>query len=143
MVRIAKEHDAEQLELLNNEFNGAGETSLENIRHSLRHNKQEIVVVDEENGELAGFICIQMKKSFCYDEYMPEVTEVYVKPQYRKCGIFKAMITYAEMYCSKHYPHHKFELLTGIENTIAQTAYRKLGYAEDGEIHLSKRFERT
>ncbi len=27
MVRIATEHDAEQLEILNNEFNGAGETS--------------------------------------------------------------------------------------------------------------------
>ncbi len=141
MVRIATEHDAEQLEILNIEFNGAGETSLENIRHSLKHNKQEIVVVDEDNGELTGFVCIQLKKSFCYDAYMPEVTEVYVKPQYRKCGICKAMITYAERHCSKHYPHHKFELLTGLKNTIAQTAYQKLGYVEDGEIHLSKRFK--
>ena len=39
MVRIATEKDAEQLEILNNEFNGEGETTLENIRLSLADNK--------------------------------------------------------------------------------------------------------
>lgn len=71
MVRIATEKDAEQLEILNNEFNGEGETTLGNIRASLAGNKQEIVVVDEMNGELTGFVCVQLRKSFCYDEYMP------------------------------------------------------------------------
>lgn len=44
MVRIATEKDAEQLEILNNEFNGEGETTLENIRLSLADNKQEVIV---------------------------------------------------------------------------------------------------
>ena len=35
MVRIATVQDAEQLEFLNNEFNGEGETTLDNIRSSL------------------------------------------------------------------------------------------------------------
>lgn len=35
MVRIATEQDAAQLQMLNNEFNGEGETTLENIRASL------------------------------------------------------------------------------------------------------------
>ena len=26
-----------------------------------------------------GLVCVQLKKSFCYDDYMPEITEVYVK----------------------------------------------------------------
>ena len=143
MVRIATVQDAAQLEILNNEFNGEGETTLENIRASLAGNKQEIVVVDEMNGELTGFACVQLKKSFCYDEYMPEITEVYVKPQYRRCGVARAMITYAEEYCKNHYPFHKFELLTGAENIIAQSAYKNLGYCEDDEIHLAKRFMRS
>ena len=50
MIRKATVNDAEQLSVLNEEFNGKGET----------------------------------KKSFCYDEYMPEITEVYVNPTYRK-----------------------------------------------------------
>ena len=142
MVRIATVQDAEQLEILNNEFNGEGETTLDNIRNSLANNKQEIIVVDNKNGELTGFVCVQLKKSFCYDDYMPESTEVYVKPQYRRNGIARAMITYAEEYCKSHYPLHKFELLTGAENDGAQSVYTKLGYSEDGELHLSKRFAR-
>ena len=142
MVRIATAQDAEQLEILNKEFNGDGETSLDNIKASLADNKQEVIVVDEQNGELTGFVCIQLKKSFCYDDYMPEITEVYVKPQYRRTGVARAMITYAEEYCKSHYPLHKFELLTGIENDGAQSVYAKLGYREDGELHLAKRFVR-
>ena len=142
MVRIATVQDAAQLEILNNEFNGEGETTLENIRASLAGNKQEIVVVDETDGELTGFVCVQLKKSFCYDDYMPEITEVYVKPHYRRNGIARAMITYAEEYCNSHYPLHKFELLTGDENDGAQSVYTKLGYSEDGELHLAKRFAR-
>ena len=142
MVRIATVQDAEQLEILNNEFNGEGETTLDNIRSSLANNKQEVIVVDEQNGELTGFVCVQLKKSFCYDDYMPEITEVYVKPHYRRNGIARAMITYAEEYCKSHYPLHKFELLTGHENDDAQSVYAKLGYSEDGELHLAKRFAR-
>ena len=142
MVRIATVQDAEQLEFLNNEFNGEGETTLDNIRSSIANNKQEIVVVDETNGELTGFVCVQLKKSFCYDDYMPEITEVYVKPHYRRNGIARAMITYAEEYCKSHYPLHKFELLTGAENDGAQSVYTKLGYIEDGELHLAKRLTR-
>ena len=142
MVRIATEKDAEQLEILNNEFNGEGETTLDNIRASLADNKQEVIVVDEQNGELTGFVCVQLKKSFCYDDYMPEITEVYVKPQYRRCGVARTMIAYAEEYCKSHYPLHKFELLTGAENDVARIAYAKLGYCEDAELHLAKRFVR-
>lgn len=142
MVRIATVQDAEQLEILNNEFNGEGETTLDNIRSSLANNKQEVIVVDEQNRELTGFVCVQLKKSFCYDDYMPEITEVYVKPQYRRNGIARAMITYAEEYCKQRLPIHKFELLTGTENDGAQSVYAKLGYSEDGELHLSKRLTR-
>ena len=142
MVRIATVQDATQLEILNNEFNGEGETTLENIRASLVGNKQEIVVVDEADGELTGFVCVLLKKSFCYDDYMPEITEVYVKPHYRRNGIARAMITYVEEYCKKRFPLHKFELLTGDKNDGAQIVYAKLGYSEDGELHLAKRFAR-
>jgi len=142
MVRIATVQDAEQLEILNNEFNGEGETTLDNIRASLADNKQEVIVVDEQNGELTGFVCVQLKKSFCYDDYMPEITEVYVKPQYRRCGVARTMIAYAEEYCKSHYPLHKFELLTGADNDVARIAYAKLGYCEDAELHLAKRFVR-
>ena len=139
LVRIATVNDAEQLNILNNEFNGEGETSIGSIRNSLMKNKQEVVVVADEEDMLVGFVCVQLKKSFCYDDYMPEITEVYVKPTYRKRGVASEMITFAEAYCSKNYPLHKYELLTGQENFVAQSVYSKLGYVDDKELHLSKR----
>lgn len=142
MVRIATVRDAEQLGILNNEFNGKDETTIDNIRNSIINNKQEVVIVAYENGVLVGFVCVQLKKSFCYNEYISEITEVYVVPTYRKKGIASEMITYAEDYCTKNYPLHKYELLTGKKNVIAQFVYGKLGYADDGEIHLSKRIKR-
>lgn len=139
MVRKVNENDAEQLAVLNDEFNGPGETTVGNIRESIRGNQQEVVIVDDENGVLTGFVCVQLKKSFCYDDYMPEITEVYVRPAYRNKGIAGNMISFAEEYCSRHYPLHKVELLTGKENHIAQSLYSKLGYRDDRELHLSKR----
>ena len=139
MVRIATASDAEQLRRLNEEFNGEDEITIESIIESLRNNPQEVVIVAEEDNVLVGFVCVQLKKSFCYDDYMPEITEVYVMPEYRKRGIASNMILFAEKYCSKKYPLHKYELLTGKKNVAAQSVYGKLGYMDDGEIHLSKR----
>ncbi len=62
MIRTATPTDAHQLSLLNDEFNGKGETTIENIQKSLSTNQQEIVIVDEENGILTGFVCVQLKK---------------------------------------------------------------------------------
>ena len=142
MIRIATVNDAEQLSVLNDEFNGEGETCIDNIRNSLINNKQEVVIVADENDMLVGFVCVQLKKSFCYDDYMPEITEVYVKPAYRKRGVASKMITFAESYCSKNYPLHKYELLTGKQNFVAQSVYKKLGYVDDNELHLSKRMKK-
>ena len=141
MVRKADINDAEQLEMLNVEFNGAGETTIENIRNSLADNCREVVIVDDDNGTLNGFVCVQLKKSFCYEDCMPEITEVYVRPACRRQGIAGRMIRFAEEYCRENYPLHKFEILTGEENHAAQQVYEKLGYKYDHELHLSKRIK--
>lgn len=142
MVRKATPNDAEQLHMLNDEFNGKGETTIDNIKDSLMNNQQEIVIVDEENGVLTGFVCVQLKRSFCYDEYTPEITEVYVNPAYRKKGIASNMITFAEKYCSQNYPLCKYELLTGKKNTTVQAVYNKLGYTDDNKLHMTKKIRK-
>ncbi|WP_286081022.1 GNAT family N-acetyltransferase [Parablautia intestinalis] len=141
MVRLAAGEDAPQLEILNNEFNGVG-VSHKYIKQSLLSNEREIVVVDEEDGIIAGFVCVQLKKSFCYEEYMPEITEVYVSQAYRRKGIASKMIMFAEKFITDHYYAHEWGLLTGKDNKAAQTVYDKLGYQEDGECHFSKMREK-
>lgn len=44
----------------------------------------EVVVVRIATMRVVGFVCVQLKKSFCYNEYMPEIMEVYVVPTYIK-----------------------------------------------------------
>ena len=69
---------------------------------------------------------------------MPEITEVYVRPEYRGRGIAREMLIFAQEYCKKIYPLHSFELLTGSDNTAAQKLYSALGFERSGEIHMSK-----
>lgn len=139
MIRLASVGDAAELELLNAEFNGRGEATAESIRTSLLTNRHEVVVVaDGENGRLAGFVCVQLKKSFCYEDFMPEITEVYVRPDYRRHGVAREMLIFAQEYCKKIYPLHSFELLTGSDNTAAKKLYSALGFEYDGEVHMAK-----
>ena len=139
MIRLASVGDAGELERLNAEFNGKGKTTEESIRASLLTNRREIVIVADGNGgRLAGFVCVQLKKSLCYEDFMPEITEVYVRPEYRGRGVAREMLTFAQEYCKKIYPLHSFALKPGSENTAAQKLYSAIGCERDGEMHMSK-----
>ena len=138
MIRLATPEDAQGLFRLNEAFNGKDETSLENIKNSLLNNQQEVVIVAEESSILVGFVCVQMKKSFCYDDHMPEITEVFVADGFRRRKLASSMLVFAEAYCRRTYTLHKFELLTGKKNLAAQAFYESIGYRDDGEIHLTK-----
>ncbi|MBR5491226.1 MAG: GNAT family N-acetyltransferase [Oscillospiraceae bacterium] len=137
-IRLATADDAQQLSALNAEFNGEGLNDVENIRISLAENKQEIVIVADEEGTLCSFLCLQLKRSFCYSTLSPEISEVYVRPQSRKRGLAEAMIKFAEEYCIAKGLGKKIEILTGETNYAARTLYERLGYREDDGKHLVK-----
>ena len=139
MIRLATIDDAKQLFILNEKFNGEGETSLENIKNSILNNNQEIIVVAEHKQIIVGFVCVQIKKSFCYNENYAEISEVFVNENYRRRKFASKMIKFAEEYCIKNYLLHNFELKTGKNNTEAQSLYKTLGYSISHEILLRKR----
>ena len=143
MIRLARKEDAEQLLQLCNQFNGEGETSQEHIEQSILQNRQEIVVVAEEDGVLAGFVCVQMKKSLCYHKVSPEITEVFVREGYRRKGLASGMIAFAENYCLEQDSVRGFELQTGEENFAAQALYHSLGYYQENEILREKEIGQT
>lgn len=142
MIRLAVAEDAGELHRLNEAFNGPGDADIDSIARALGENGQELVVVAQEGGGLRGFVCLQVKRSFCYPEPVPEVTEVYVEPGSRRKGLGAAMLAFAqEEYIRRYGPPEGFALLTGADNAPAQALYRKLGYRPDGELHLFKPFE--
>ena len=142
MIRLAVPEDAGELFRLNLEFNGPGDVDVLGIARALAGNRQELVVVSEEQGRLRGFACVQIKRSFCYARPVPEITEVYVEPGSRRRGLAAAMLAFAqEAYRWRYGLPGGFELLTGEDNLPAQALYQKLGFQPDGELHLFKSLE--
>ena len=139
MIRLAAPGDAGQLFALNEAFNGPGTATPDSIRASLAENGREIVVIAEaEGGTLAGFVCAQVKRSFCYGEASAEITEVYVAPEYRRRGYGRAMLEFAERCCRERFGVDGITLLTGKDNAAAQELYAAAGYRRTGEVHYEK-----
>ena len=137
-MRLASVGDAESLSASMQSSTARARLRKKAFAPSLTNRREVVIVADGNGGRLAGFVCVQLKKSFCYDEYMPEITEVYVRPEYRGRGVAREMLIFAQEYCKKIYPLHSFELLTGSDNTAAQKLYSAIGFECDGEMHMSK-----
>lgn len=138
IVRSAALEDAQALFNLNMAFNGE-DISLEYIADSIRSNDRELVFLAECDGKTVGFCCVQLKKSFCYNVDTAEITEMYVDEKYRRRGIGKTLIEFAEKICKERYNPGKFMLLTGQTNLTAQALYRSCGYEIDSEVLFAKR----
>ena len=73
-IRCAVPADAADLELLNRAFNGDDVANAAHIAESLVQNPGEPVFIARVNGEPAGFICAQIKRSMCYRAPSAELT---------------------------------------------------------------------
>lgn len=134
MIRLAMPGDAEGLFELNLQFNGPGGAEVEEIAESLAQNPQEVVVVSEGRGGLNGFVCLQVKRSFCYQRPAVEVAEVFVAEAYRRQGLARAMLDFGRQYCAAKYGAVEFTVLTGAENFPAQALYAAAGFVREDEV---------
>lgn len=136
-IRVAQIADVDALFELNELFNGVG-SSKEYIKSSLSENEQETVFVATVGDSIVGFCCVQLFKSMCYSVYYAEITELFVKEEYRKQGAGAALMHFAEEYY-KEQNVRAFQLFTGKYNTNAQAFYAKMGYTPTDEIMYRKR----
>lgn len=138
VIRKAIKSDAPGLLVLNEKFNGVSNISVAQIEDSLANNDREEVFVADQNGELVGFCCVQIFKSFCYDVNYAEITEIYVDDRCQHQGIGTLMLNYIEQYFEK-VDIKGFQLFTGGENYSAQAFYEKIGYKKTSEIMYRKK----
>lgn len=145
LIRLASLEDARELARLNRLFNGPPGTSEDMVRRSLKENPREIVVVAEPawtaTSRLSGFICLQLKYSFCYQLPTAEVTEVFVEKDSRRQGLAGAMLRFGEEYARTNFQAEEFSLLTGEDNFLAQNLYKSLGYVREDEVMFAKSIE--
>lgn len=137
-VRIATQNDIHWLYEMNEQFNGAGCTTAEQLADSILHNRQETVFIAAAANTALGFCCVQFFKSMCYSVNYAEITELFVKEEYRGQGVGTALMTCAEDYF-KTQNVKGYQLFTGKDNTSAQSFYEKMGYKKSAELMYRKR----
>lgn len=138
IYRVADINDSIELKRLNDLFNGDGCNSLHGIEEGLNRNDAETVFVVELDSKLPGFCCCQLLKSICYSVFYVELTELFVQDSFRKKGIGKGLVRYAEDWYRQQ-GIHDFQLFTGKDNIDAQEFYEHIGYRSDNEVFYRKR----
>jgi GNAT superfamily N-acetyltransferase len=76
-------------------------------------------------------------KSVCYGSCRLDIESLFIKEEYRKKGIGKALIKFMEKEAREKNILH-FHINTNMKNKTARLFYEKLGYKDTGEILLDK-----
>ena len=137
-IRSAVSDDADGLFLLSQFFESTA--TKEHLQKSISENDDEIVCVACDSSKIVGYCTGLIVKSMFYRDNRVDVEQFFVKPEYRKQGIGKALLSCVEAEAVSKGIHH-FHLSTGSTNIAAQTLYHKLGYADTGEILMDKTIE--
>lgn len=122
---MARPADAHALAEMNRIFN-ASEVTPRAIQENLR-TSTELVAVALCNGRRAGYACAHVHDSFCYHAPYAEITELFVRAEYRRYGIATKLICFMERRLATKGVIH-LHILTGVRNGPARTLYEKLGY---------------
>ena len=137
IVRRAKSSDAVALVELNEEFNRF-RMPLAVVRKCLTANVKEAVFLAEANGKAAGYACVQRSRSFCYVHPWAEVTEMYVRREYRRKGIGTALLRAAEEHARRR-GVNLIQVLTGEKNRRGQGLYAAAGYLREKKyVYIKK-----
>lgn len=136
-IRTARVGDEQELLALNVLLNGEGLTTAQDITRSLACNPTEIVCVAADGAALAGFCCAQVLSSVCYRAPEGLVRELFVRKEYRRQGVGKALMDFAEAEMARRGVRDCF-LVTGDDNTRAHAFYAACGYHNDEEIQFHK-----
>ena len=137
IVRAAQRSDAEQLALLNREFNDSAVSAAQIADHLAHCPEREKTVVAEIDGKVVGFGCLQIYRSWCYSECWAELTEMFVAPEFQRKGLGQAIVQYIEQ-LAEDAGATEIVLLTNRRNVAGQALYRKCGYIEQARCQFSK-----
>lgn len=134
-IRKATEEDAAELAVLDSEFNG-DTVRLEHIIECLENNR-EIIAVASLDSEIIGFACAQYFKSFCYEDLQGEITELYVREEFRRMGAASALISYLERQLNS-IGVEEIKIITNARNDVAKSVYESRGYRLKNWVVLVK-----
>jgi len=125
-----------QLVRLNALFNGASDSAEQISARLADPHRVETAILAEIDGQIVGFAALRIVPCIFFTEPYAELTELYVDEGYRRRGIGRALVSHAES-LSREAGAQKMLILTDVENQVAQSLYRAMGYG-DYDIALTK-----
>jgi GNAT superfamily N-acetyltransferase len=96
------------------------------IRRALeKGSSTETVLVAAQSDTIVGFACFQTLHSVCYDSPWTEITELYVTPSHRRCGVGKALV--GEAICqAERRGDTEILLRTNVKNEAAKSLFTQM-----------------
>jgi ribosomal protein S18 acetylase RimI-like enzyme len=128
IIRIATPSDAGTLARMNAAFNGVTDSAEQIAARLVACANIETAILAEVDGQVAGFACVRVVPCVLYAEPYAELTELYVEPAFRRRGLGRALIAYAEQ-LARARGASELLIMTGTGNAVAQALYRAAGYA--------------
>jgi GNAT superfamily N-acetyltransferase len=140
-IRLAEVSDALTLARLNQSYNGVVELP-EHLADRLGDvRKVDSPILAEAGGHAVGFACLRLLACVFYAAPYAELTELYVEPGWRRKGVARALMAFAED-LARRSGAVELMLLTGPGNHAAQALYRCLEYIPDG-LGMVKAFRKN
>ena len=130
VVREATERDAPELAGLVSEFDGApisAELALRRFR-AIQH-LETVLLAQVEAEQAVGFCSLHLRPWLTADHPYAELTELFVRPGWRRRGVGTALVRRAEA-MARDRGARDLVLLTGFRNAAAQAFYRAMGYED-------------
>ena len=138
-IRTVELKDIDGLFQLNKLFEN--ETSKDIMEKYIETNDHEIICIAYMDNIAVGYCTGLIVKSVCYNNSRLDIESLFVKEEYRKKGIGKALINFMEKEArAKNILH--FHINTNRKNITARSFYEKLGYKDTGEILLDKTLDK-
>jgi ribosomal protein S18 acetylase RimI-like enzyme len=127
IIRPATPADAGDLACMNAAFNGVSESAAQIAARLAACADIETAILAELDGQISGFACVRVVPCVLYAEPYAELTELYVEPAFRRRGLGRALIAYAEQLAHARGATDLL-IMTGVGNAAAQALYRAAGY---------------
>ena len=136
-IKIADINDLENLYELNKLFEN--ETTKEQMEKYIKQNNHEIICIAYLDNIAVGYCTGLIIKSVCYKNCRVDIESLFVKVEYRRKGIGKALMTFMEKEAISRNILH-FHIITNKKNGNTVKFYENIGYTQTEEILLDKTY---
>lgn len=138
-LRIAETADAPDIARLNLLFNGCSEPAEHYAARLADPRRVDTPLLALVAGTAVGIANLRLLAPVFYPEPYAELTELYVEEAYRRQGLGRALVEFAERLARQGGAQEMY-ILSGAENSSAQAFYRAIGYQAD-DIAFSKKLK--